>query len=106
MIIKKGDLYFVSYYNSSTRRGRPAVVVSSNEINRTKDAVTVAYLSAKPIGGVGRTHARLTSSGRESYAIVECVTTLPKHRLGDYIGHITLEEGVAIDSALCVAFDL
>lgn len=103
--IRKGDLYIVLPFNERGSKRR-AVVVSSDEVNRNSDRVSVAYLSTKRTAQEGRTHARLHSSGRPSFAILECVTTIPKTRLGDQIGHITLEEGVAIDSALCVAFDL
>lgn len=107
MEIKKGDLYFIRYYNSDKKRGRPAVVVSSDKVNASRDTVTIAYLSAVPFDGtVAKTQAKLTSSGRPSIAILECVVSVGKNRLGDYMGHVSLEEGAAIDSALCVAFDL
>lgn len=107
MEVKKVDLYFIRYYNNDRKRGRPAVVVSGDEVNASRDTVTIAYLSAAPLsGGITKTQAKLHSSGRTSIAILECVVSLGKNRLGDYIGHVTLEEGAAIDSALCVAFDL
>lgn len=107
MEVKKGDLYFIRYFNNDKKRGRPAVVVSGDEINASRDTVTIAYLSSAPFSGaIAKTQVKLTSSGRPSIAILECVVSVGKNRLGDYMGHITLEEGVAIDSALCVAFDL
>lgn len=107
MEVKKGDLYFIRYYNNDRKRGRPAVVVSGDKVNASRDTVTIAYLSSVPFNGaITKTQAKLTSSGRPSIAILECVVSVGKNRLGDYMGHISLEEGAAIDSALCVAFDL
>lgn len=107
MEVKKGDLYFIRYFNNDKKRGRPAVVVSGDKTNASRDTVTIAYLSAVPFDGkITKTQAKLTSSGRPSIAILECVVSVGKNRLGDYIGRISLEEGAAIDSALCVAFDL
>lgn len=107
MEVKKGDLFFIRYYNNDRKRGRPAVVVSGDKVNASRDTVTIAYLSAAPLSGdVAKTQAKLHSSGRPSVAVTDCVVSLGKNRLGDYIGHVTLEEGAAIDSALCVSFDL
>lgn len=103
--IRKGDIYIILPFNERGSK-RHAVVVSSDEVNQESDRISVAYLSTKRTAQEGRTHAKLQSSGRQSFAILECVTTIPKTRLGDYIGHITLDEGVAIDSALCITFGL
>lgn len=104
--IRKGDLFYISPFNEGVGTSRPAVVVSSDECNQANDRISIAFLSTKRTTQEGRTHAKLHSSGRESFAILECVTTIPKTRLGDKIGHITQKEGVAINSALCVAFGL
>lgn len=108
MSYTKGDLYFVRYFedNGKKGRGRPAVIVSGEEVNLTRDTVMVAYLTSNPSRDISRTRVDVTSTGRDSTAILERVTTIPKYRLGDYMGHISLEESSAIDSALCVAFDL
>lgn len=103
--IRKGDIFIILPFNERGSK-RHAVVVSSNECNQENDRISIAYLSTNRTAQEGRTHAKLHSSGRQSFAILECVTTIPKARLGDYVGHITLEEGVAIDSALCIAFGL
>lgn len=105
---KKGDLYFIRYYGDNGRkgRGRPAVIVSSKEVNLTGDDVMVAYLSARPSFDGSRTCVALTSTGRDSVAVVNHVSSLPKYRLGDYIGHITPEEEMGINAALCVALGL
>lgn len=105
---KRGDLYFIRYYGDNGRkgRGRPAVIVSSEEVNLTEDAVMVAYLSTQPSFDGSRTCVDLTSTGRDSVAVVNRVTSLPKYRLGDYIGHITPEEEAKVNAALCIALGL
>lgn len=51
MEVKKGDLYFIRYYNNDRKRGRPAVVVSGDKVNASRDTVTIAYLSSVPFNG-------------------------------------------------------
>lgn len=104
--IHKGDLFYITPFNEGVGTNRPAVVVSSDEVIQANDRISVAYLSTKRTTKEGRTHAKLHSSGRQSFAILECVTTIPKTRLGDKIGHITIEEDAAINEALCIAFGL
>ena len=109
MEIKKGDLYFIRYYNNDRKRGRPAVVASASRFSICWRLASswVRISSKRTLSPLICTFAlSMTSSGRPSIAILECVVSVGKNRLGDYMGHITLEEGAAIDSALCVAFDL
>lgn len=106
MTVKKGDMYYINPFDGGSGKGRAAVVVSGTEVNGNLDKVSVAYLSSKRVGERLKTHVPLSSSGRPCVAVLDGVTTVPLSRLGNYIGHITIEEGSAIDSALCVAFDL
>lgn len=105
-MIQKGDIYYILPFDGGSSGYRAAVVVSADEINQKHDKVSVAYLSSKRSTEESRTHANIRSSGRRSYAVLEGVTTLPKTRLGACLGHVTAEEGISIDAALCVAFGL
>lgn len=105
MEIKKGDLFYISHYNQFDG-DRPVVVVGSNECIQENDFVTVAYLSSSYKIQTGRTHIKLRASGRQSHAVIERVTTIPKTRFKKYIGHVNKAEETAIDSALCVVFGL
>ena len=106
MNIKKGDLYYINPFDGGSGKGRAAVVVSADDINQVNERISVAYLSTSHSVQEGRTHVKLHSSGRPSFAILEGVTTIPKTRLGSYIGCVTQNEGAAIASALCASFGL
>ena len=106
MTVKKGDMFYINPFDGGSGKGRAAVVVSGAEVNDNLEKVSVAYLSSRRSIRDAKTHVPLSSSGRPCVAVLDGVTTIPLSRLGNYIGHITIEEGNAIDSAICVAFDL
>ena len=103
---QKGDIHYILPFDGSRHGYRAAVIVSGDQTLERADKVSVAYLSSRKSIDKAPTHVAIRSSGRNSWAILEGVTTLPKARLGEFIGHATEEEIAAIDAALCVAFDL
>ena len=90
MEIKRGDVYFV-YPSFPTgceiRKGRPAVVVSANRLNRTASVVEVVYLTTQPKKECGE-HVALDATGVESTALCEQISTVSIERLSDYMTHL------------------
>lgn len=56
MEIYRGDIFYIKKINQDT--GRPAVIVSNNEINESQNMVEVAYLVEKPNESLP-THAKV-----------------------------------------------
>ena len=109
MDILKGDIFYIakSNYNnvgSEQNPGRPAVVVSNNEANRFSRNVSVVYLTTqekKPLP----THCEVVVR-EKSTALCECVTTISKDRLLDYVRSCTEEEMNKIDECLLIALGI
>jgi mRNA interferase MazF len=90
MEIKRGDVYFV-YPSFPTgceiKKGRPAVVVSANRLNRNGSVVEVVYLTTQPKKECGE-HVTLDATGVESTALCEQISTVSVDRLSDYMTHL------------------
>ena len=56
MEIYRGDIFYIKKINQDT--GRPAVIVSNNDINESQNMVEVAYLVEKPNESLP-THAKV-----------------------------------------------
>ncbi len=106
--IRRGDIFYVNRFptvGSEIHTGRPAIVVSNNEINENSATVEVVYLTTR-IRPELPTHVRISSSARESIALCEQIDNVALERLGNYFGSITKDEMTRIDIALLVSLDL
>ena len=106
--IRRGDIFYVNRFptvGGGIHTGRPAIVVSNNEINENNGTIEVVYLTTR-IKPELPTHVRISSSARESIALCEQVDNVALERLGDYHGCISKEEMTRIDIALLVSLDL
>lgn len=95
MNVQRGDIFYVSnskYYatNPSVEDGRPAVVVSSNNLNENGAVVEVVYLTSKP-KQTSSTHVEIMCKV-PSTAMCETIYTVSKDKLGDYIRTCTDDE--------------
>ena len=104
MEIYRGDIFYVSrsdpYIGSEQEEGRPAVIVSNEMCNEHSGNVTVVYLTTKEKKWLP-THVPVMCK-EKSIALCECVNTVSKERLGDYIRSCTKKEMNAIDKALAI----
>lgn len=104
MGIKRGEVYYVeSIYDQSA--SRPAVVVSTDEINDADRYVTVVYLTTNPKIDLN-THVLVRSIGNGSTALCECPASVPQERLGNFKGSITENEMTSIEIGLMIALGL
>lgn len=114
MCIRRGDIYYVNrstdYQTVGSEQwpGRPAIVVSSDQINASSDVLEVVYLTTQPKEELA-THAHIRSAKKPSVALCEQVTSVSYERLGDYVGRCTDLEMQMVDTAiaisLCVGYD-
>ena len=105
----RGDVYYVypSYAETGSEMwsGRPAVVVSSDALNRHSNCVMVVYLTTRPKSDYP-THVVINATGRPSTAICEQITSVDKSRMNDCCGKCTKKEMYQIDEALRISIGL
>lgn len=107
--VRRGDIYYINndrgQIGSEMKKDRPAVVVSNDMNNRYSNEITVVFLTSKPKKNL-ETHVTVYSTGRESVAMCEGMTTLDKQRTGKFLGRMSRKEMDAIDKALGVAIGI
>lgn len=107
--VRRGDIYYINndrgQIGSEMKKDRPAVVVSNDMNNRYSNEITVVFLTSKPKKNL-ETHVTVYSTGRESVALCEGMTTLDKQRTGKFLGRMSRKEMDAIDKALGVAIGI
>ena len=109
--IKRGEIFFISRsdnypeYGSEQYAGRPAIVVSNQNLNATSSTVEIVYLTTKEKND-SLLHVKILSTIKPSVAICEQITSISKERIGDYYGTCTDEELQKIDIAIAKSLGL
>lgn len=106
--ISRGDMFYIYKYRvcgCEQMAGRPAIIVSNDACNQSSETVEVIYLTTQEKTPLP-THVTITSSPKESTALCEQITTVSVDRIGDYCGHLTEEEIVAVDDAIRISLAL
>lgn len=109
---KRGEIYYVAPSYAETGHeiwsGRPAVIVSNDELNRCRNCVEVVYLTTRPKQD-SPCHVTIHATGRQSTALCEQISTVDKVRL-TYSGSApcacTRKELTEIDAALLYSLSL
>ena len=105
----RGEIYYIKNFPTvghEQRSGRPAVIVSNNELNSSSGVVEVCYLTLREKPNLP-THVMIDRGPCiNSTILCEQVTTVSVDKIGDYMCRIpdTLEE--SLDLALCVSLGL
>ena len=100
--MQRGEIYYISvapHTGCEIQAGRPAIIVSNHIINAASEVLEVVYLTTKPKRDQP-THVRIQSTGRDSIALCEQVSSVSKARFGNYIGYCSDEEMRLVDIAL------
>lgn len=104
----RGEVYFIHSqptYGHEIAKGRPAVIVSCDSLNRSSDMVTVVYLTTQPKRDMA-VHVAVDATGKPSTALCEQINAVSVERVGDYCGTCTEVEMLNIDVALRSALGL
>lgn len=108
MEVYRGDIFYVHKYGqvigSEQEAGRPAVIVSNNQGNKTSNNVTIVYLTSqvkKPM----TTHCDIVAQVK-STALCETITSVSKDRLGNYLRTCTAVEMKRIDECVMIALGI
>lgn len=105
---KKQWKYIEETYSTSKKinqdTGRPAVIVSNNEINESQNMVEVAYLVEKPNESLP-THAKVRCH-LPSTALCEQIVSVSKDRIDGFIRTCTDEEIEKINKGLSISLGI
>lgn len=103
--IYRGDIFYIEPYpteGSEQRAGRPAIVVSNDMNNNYSSTVEIVYLTTQPKNDLP-THVIIRSTGRDSTALCEQITSVSKERFGNYVCSLTDDELRRIEIALMIS---
>ena len=106
--IRRGEIWWVRFDPSiggEIRKTRPAVVVSNDRFNVGNNRVQVVPLTSSE-KRLYLFEAHVIIRGRQNKAMADQIRTIAKERLGEKIGHVTIEEMKAIEKAIRVQLAL
>lgn len=86
--------------NSMQKGVRPVIVVSNNKNNKYSPNVTVIALTTSMTKSKLPTHVEIKSTGRDSIALCECITTIDKELLGDLVARCTPREMIQVNMSM------
>lgn len=103
-VIKRGEVYWIKYNTTGIlgahAGARPAVVVSSQDINDSSSVIEVVYLSTQDRGVSRDICPRINCTGKVSYAKCDQISSVSKDNFGACIATFTSKEMSAVDKAL------
>lgn len=107
--MKRGEIYYIEpkfdETGSEQRAGRPAVIVSNDNNNKTSKTVEIVYMTTKP-KNILPTHVTTRSTGVLSTILCEQITTISVDRVGRYLGQLTKSEIVTLDKVLAISLGI
>lgn len=110
--IKRGEIYWISsgindnYYLSKTlEKSRPAIIISSDIINKHSGSVEVVFLTASPKKDL-LTHCSIRTSKSISTALCENICSIQVDQIGDYIGTCTDSELAMVENCVLISLGI
>lgn len=106
--MNRGDIHYIvetPTVGSEQRAGRPAVIVSNNDINEKLGTVEVVFLTTRPKAD-HPTHVTVRATRLSSTALCEQVTTVSIERVGDYVAACSANELMLIDQGIAISLGL
>lgn len=106
--MNRGDIHYIvetPTVGSEQRAGRPAVIVSNNNINERLGTVEVVFLTTRPKAD-HPTHVTVRATRLSSTALCEQVTTVSVERVGDYVATCSSNELMLIDQGISISLGL
>ena len=106
--IRRGEIYYICkapITGSEQESGRPALIVSSDAINKSASVVEVVYLTTQPKSDSAM-HIVTYATGKESTILCEQITTVDKTRISSYYTTLTPDEMKSVDFAILCSMGL
>jgi mRNA interferase MazF len=106
--VKRGDIVLVAP-PGDYGKPRPAVVIQSDRMRATDSVLLVLMTSAledTPIYRLQIEPASANALKRSSQVMIEKILAMPKHKVGQAIGRLNLDEIVALNGMLSAVLGL
>jgi mRNA interferase MazF len=106
--IRRGEIWWIRFdptLGGEIRKTRPAVVVSNDRFNLTNNRLQVVPLTSSD-KRLYLFEAKVMVGGRSSKAMADQIRTIAKERVGEKIGHVTVDEMKAIEQAIRIQLAL
>ncbi len=100
MNIKRGDIFWVDFDPSTgteTRKKRPALICSHDDMNDNLNRVIVAPITSNLKKIYSFEYAILHHSSVTGKVMIDQIKSVDKSRIGDKIGHLQLKEMNVVD---------
>lgn len=106
---KRGDIFYVAHgknYNTNPKdiTGRPAIIVSSDELNKYSPLVEVVYLTSYNKRELP-THVSVYCH-RTSTAVCENLDTVKKENLCTFVRHLSDEEMTRVEHGILISLGM
>ena len=106
--VKRGQIYYIvpnKPVGHEMSKGRPAIVVSNDEINAKNGTIEVVYLTTN-VSVILPTRINITATGIKSAVVCEQVSTVDKSRISRYIGDCTPDEMKFVEEAILISLGI
>lgn len=104
--MKRGDIYYININyqepDIEKKAGRPAVIVSNNNIINTSKTVNVVYLTTNPDRDLS-TNVLTRADEKNSTILCDRIFNINKERVGNYLCTLTDKELQQLDIALAIS---
>lgn len=107
-VVRRGEIWWVSFdpaIGGEIRKTRPAVVVSNDRYNAGSNRVQVIPVTTSE-KRLYVFEAYVAVRGRECKAMADQIKTVARERIREKIGHVTIEEMKAIETAIRIQLAL
>lgn len=106
--MKRGEIYYINITTQAIaekKAGRPAVIVSNNNIINTSETVNVVYMTTNPERDLS-TNVLTRADEKNSTILCDRIFNINKGRVGDYICTLSDKELQQLDIALAISTGL
>ena len=111
MVAKRGEIWLTNFdpaFGTELHKSRPALVISSNEVNKHHPRIVVIPISTKNYSGLSVVPIFSGESGldKESVVLPAEIRSVDKIRLIEKIGKISKQKLVEVEAAIKIVLGL
>lgn len=106
--MERGEIYYITKADTTGSEqiaGRPGIIVSNDTNNANSGTVEVVFLTTQEKKSLP-THVAIKTTGRDSTALCEQISTISVTRVSTYVGTCTKEEMAKLDEAMAISLGI